>query len=259
MKQNSAKPTTTDPSKGTRPSMQRGHHQQTPAMSHQQQMQPGPVTYHQQQQPAYPSSPQQHQQQPGCVVLPTATTMPYHKPQHTYMMPQQSGHQLVNAGTAEAPIYVGGSVMGQQTAQQALPPAGFATAAQQQQQPRYLQTVPHQPSMSQQVQRPTFQPSVTDFVASGGAGPAVGFSGAHQPYKHHQHQAQPMQSYQEAPTTSYPVHVQSSLHPEGPTTTEAQYFFDANCTMPVVQQQNPATLTGCRNPKCTSCKSFKRN
>ncbi|XP_050070907.1 activating signal cointegrator 1 complex subunit 2 homolog [Anopheles maculipalpis] len=264
MNQNSKKPTTTNtPSKGNRPSMQHGHqhHQQT-SMIHQQQMQPGSVVYQQQQQPLY-STPQYHQQ-PGCIVLPSSTPMPHHHQPHQTYMPQQPG-QLVNVATAETPMYVGGTVMGHQTAQQASP-AGFSTSAQQQTPPpvRYLQTVQQHPSMSpQQVQRPNYQPTtVTDFVAGSSAGPAVGFSGAHQPYKqqpHHQHQAQPMQSYQEAPTPSYPVHVQSSLHPEGPTTTEAQYFFDANCTMPVVQQQNPATLTGCRNPSCTSCKSFKRN
>uniref|UniRef100_A0A182SMQ0 Uncharacterized protein n=1 Tax=Anopheles maculatus TaxID=74869 RepID=A0A182SMQ0_9DIPT len=232
MKQNSAKPTTTaTPSKGgNRLSMQHGHqhHRQT-TMHHQQQqqqMQPGPVTYHQQQ-PSYPSP--QHQQ-PGCIVLPSSTPMMHHhQPQHTYM-PQPTGQQLVNVGTLEAPMYVGGSVMGQQTVQQASP-AGFSTSAQQQQPPRYLQTVQHQPSMSQQVHRPTIQPTtMTDFGAGSSAGRTAGFSGTHQPYKqqqqhHHQHQAQPMQSYQEAPTSSYPVHVQSSLHPEGPTTTEAQYFF----------------------------------
>uniref|UniRef100_A0A182VXU3 Uncharacterized protein n=1 Tax=Anopheles minimus TaxID=112268 RepID=A0A182VXU3_9DIPT len=235
MKQNSTKPSTTAKplQAGNRPSMQHGHHhhhQQTAI--HQQHMQhPVAVTYHQQQSSYQSPQPQQqlqqhyphnvhqpHQQhQPGCIVLPSTTTM-HQQSQHTYL-PQQSG-RLGNVATSVAPMYVAGTVMGQQTAQQAAP-AGFSTSAQQPP-ASYLQTVQHhQPSMSQ-VQRPEFQPTMADFVAAS-AVPGSGFSGAHQPYKQQpQRQAQPMQSYQEAPTTtSYPVHIQSSLHPEG-STTEAQ-------------------------------------
>uniref|UniRef100_A0A182MED1 Uncharacterized protein n=1 Tax=Anopheles culicifacies TaxID=139723 RepID=A0A182MED1_9DIPT len=133
--------------------------------------------------------------------------------------------QLGNVATSSmaGPMYIGGTVMGQQTAQPATPQASFSTSAQQSP-ARYLQTVQHhQPSMSPVQQRPDFQPTVADFVAASAPGP---YSGVQQAYKQQpQRQAQPMQSYQEAPTTSsYPVHVQSSLHPEG-STTEAQYFF----------------------------------
>ncbi|XP_052890035.1 uncharacterized protein LOC128298326 [Anopheles moucheti] len=267
MKQNSTKPTTTVmPSKaGKTQSMQHGqHHRQQMPMHQQPMQQPAAVTYHQQQ-PSYQAvAPQQshhphllQQQLPaGCIVLPSTTMSP--QPQHTYL-PQQPG-QLGNVATPIAPVYVGGTVMGQQTAQQAAP-AGFSTSAQQ---PRagYRQPVQHhQPTMSQVQQRPDYQQTgatVADFVAAGAA--PGGFSGVHQPYKQqpHRQQAQPLQSYQEAPASSYPVQIQSSLHPEG-STTEAQYFFDANCTMPVVQQQTPSTAAGCRNPTCTNCKSFKRH
>ncbi|XP_061496985.1 putative cyclin-dependent serine/threonine-protein kinase DDB_G0272797/DDB_G0274007 [Anopheles gambiae] len=266
MKQNSSKPTTTvPPSKaGSRASMQRGHHnhqqgqqqQQQQMAFHQQQMQPAAVTF--QQQASYQQAPQHlhlphMQQQPmGCIVLPSGTM--HQQPQHTTYMTQQPGLQP-NAGNSAGPMYVG-SAMVQQTSPQA-GPAGFSTSAQ----PPvgYLQTTQHQPSMAaQQVQqRPNYQPTVADFVA--GNAVAAGYPGTHQPYKQQHQQSQSMQSFQEAPTSSYPIHMPSTHHPEG-STTEAHYFFDANCTMPVVQQQQaPSTVTGCRNPKCTGCKSFRHN
>uniref|UniRef100_A0A182S050 Uncharacterized protein n=1 Tax=Anopheles funestus TaxID=62324 RepID=A0A182S050_ANOFN len=231
MKQNSTKPTTTaTPSKaGNRPSMQHGqhHHQQT-SVHPQQLQQPVAVTYHQQQHPYQaPSQQQPHhshlqqQHQTGCIVLPSAAV--HQQPQHTFLS-QPSGQQV-----PLAPMYVGGTVMGQQTAQQAVP-SGFSTSVQQ---PpvSYLQTVQHhQPAMSQVQQRPDYQPTVADFVAASAA--PGGVSGAHQPYKQqpHRQQAQPMQSYQEAPTSSYPMHMQSSLHPEGPTTEAQRKLHDASRT-----------------------------
>uniref|UniRef100_A0A182P777 Uncharacterized protein n=1 Tax=Anopheles epiroticus TaxID=199890 RepID=A0A182P777_9DIPT len=225
MKQNSAKPTTVPSSKaGSRASGQHGHHhhqqhqsQQQMHSYHQQQMQqPAAVTF--QQQPSYLQAPQHHQlQQPGCIVLPSGAT-PLQPQQPTYMMHQQSGMRP-NAGTGIGPTMYVGAPMVQQTSQQA-GPTGFSTPS------GYLQaTAPLQPSMTQVLQqRPnSCQPTVTDFVAGSGAVTA-GYSDAHQPYKQSAQQTQLMQPYQEGPSSSYPIHMQSSPHPDG-STTEAHYFF----------------------------------
>uniref|UniRef100_A0A182IPD5 Uncharacterized protein n=1 Tax=Anopheles atroparvus TaxID=41427 RepID=A0A182IPD5_ANOAO len=89
---------------------------------------------------------------------------------------------------------------------------------------------------------------------------STGLTGGRQHYK----QQQSCSSMQPFPTAQYHQQQQvepfPSTQPQGPTTTEAQYFLDPNCTVPIGKSlsQPPSTAGCCPNPKCSKCEPFKR-